>query len=208
MKQFSKLTILGILIFTSIVSKAQTQKSIGINLVPLIAKTLEINGEVKPKQWFAINAGTGYTFNTNYSGIIRWNIGDNTKDRQTSGWFLKSSFLFYPTGLKGKERKTRFFVGAGLALSTYNQSLTYIPFGSSEEPERTMTYKGALLSPIASIGFTSKIASRIYLNWGLQHAFYIPREGVIGTGRYNYQPGLGGQPSEYLQGIVALKYTF
>ena len=209
MKPFSKLTILGILIFSSIVSQAQIQKSIGINWVPLIAKTLEINGEVKPKQWFAINASTGYTFNTSYIGLIDYKVYDFTKDRKTSGWFLKSSFLFYPTGLKGKESKTSFFMGLGLALSDYNQSAIYMP---QDEPERRLTRTGTILSPLASLGFTSKISNHFYLNWGVQRPFYIHRDDFIGTRRRNYQPGLGNPQSDpfvgYLQGILTLKYTW
>ncbi|MCF2447223.1 hypothetical protein L0657_24930 [Dyadobacter sp. CY345] len=207
----------GILLFfisclPSLVS-AQWNAQLGVNVIPLIAKTLEVTSEFSHHPGYSLNVNAGYTFKTGFVGIPDYKIYDYISDRQTSGAFLKAGGRLYLRSLTGVQRRTNFFVGAAIIVSQYDQTALrrlVTPNGENTENYVDVSAKGVSFCPAFSIGFSRRIGEKFTFDWGLQKALVTRENDFIGTRRRNYQPGAGSGQSvflSYFQGILSLKYS-
>lgn len=191
---------------------AQWNAQLGVNVIPVIAKTLEITSEFSRHPGYSLNVHAGYTFKTGFVGIPDYKIYDYVSDRQTSGAFLKAGGRLYLRSLTGVERRTNFFIGGALIVSQYNQTALrrlVTSTGENTENYENVRSKGVSFCPSFSIGFSRRITNKFTIDWGLQKAFVNREHDFIGTRRRNYQPGAGsGQSvfSNYFQGILSLQY--
>lgn len=198
-------------LFTIQYVSSQTTKYVGINIVPTIARTLELTSELRPKPAYGITFNTGYTFNTGHNGFTDLDVLELIDNRKTKGLFFKLGGRVYLTSLKGQERTTNFFLGAGIIGSQYNQKALKTP--------PTDTYwmyiptkfhsKGFIVSPAVNAGFSFRISKKLLLETGLQHTLLVKRDDFIGRHHRNYQPGMGSgqaQPIKYIQGIINVKH--
>jgi len=195
-------------------SFAQWNAQLGVNVIPVIAKTLEISSEFSHHPGYSLTLNAGYTLKTGFTGIPDYKVYDYISERQTSGAFLKTGGRLYLQSLNGTQRRTNFFIGAALIISQYNQKALRRLTGPNYE--NTDNYvnvdsKGVSLCPAVSMGFSRRLSKKFTLDWGLQKAFLNRGDDFIGTKNRNYQPGAGsGQSiiSEYFQGNLTLKYQF
>jgi hypothetical protein len=206
------LIILKLILLLPVLGAAQWQSRIGLNVVPLVAKSLEVTSEFSHHPVYSLNFNAGYTFNTGYLPLFDIKFYDGVEKRRTSGAFAKAGGRVYPGSLNGRERRANFFVGAGLIVSEYKQKALKadLSSGSLDLDYRPVSSKGVILCPSFSMGFTAKVAKKMYLDWGIQKAFVNREDDLIGKKYRNYQPGAGsGQVhslTQYIQGILVLKY--
>lgn len=204
------LLIFVMLLLGPLVSSAQWRSKLGVNVVPVIAKTLEVTSEFSNHPSYSLHFNAGYTFSTSHIGMIDYDVFDGVKDRKTSGVFAKIGARFYPLSIKGREPRNSFFVGGSAILSQYRQTAMKTDVSLVESEYVSVSAKGITVAPALSLGFTSRISKRLALDWGVQKSFLYRKNDFIGRQRRNYQPGMGsGQSSPfmgYLQGIVAIKF--
>ena len=206
-----RLIFFSIFFLTTIMARAQWKTSLGVNIPPIIAKSIEISSELSRHPGYSLNFNIGHTFNTGHVGLIDRKVYDRMSERRTSGTFFKAGVRLYPTSMSGKQKRNHFFVGASLILSQYRQTAlfeklevsdTYVPISS----------KGVALFPAASIGFQHNLTRFLILDWGVQKSFVIRENNYLGLRDRNYQPGAGSAQSDpfigYFQGIIAFKYRF
>lgn len=192
------------------VCMAQWNTKIGINVVPLITKTLDIESEFSYHPGFAFQVGIGGTFNTSYQGLIHFDVYDGIEDRRTSGAFFKAGGKLYLNNLKGVVHRNNFFIGATGVFSYYHQKAMKRDL-NTEDIDNVKSYpvevKGLLFAPTISTGFWHRLNDKLSLEWGVQVPLYISRNNFLGLRDRNFQPGLGsGSLIPYLQGILMLKY--
>lgn len=206
-----RLIFFSIFFLTTIMARAQWKTSLGVNIPPIIAKSIEISSELSRHPGYSLNFNIGHTFKTGHVGLIDRKVYDRISERRTSGTFFKAGVRLYPTSMSGKQKRNHFFVGASLILSQYRQTAlfeklevsdTYVPISS----------KGVTLFPAATIGFQHNLTRFLILDWGVQKSFVIRENNYLGLKDRNYQPGAGSAQSDpfigYFQGIIAFKYRF
>ena len=206
------LLLLFLIIFHSNCS-AQWTRQVGINVVPLIANSVEVVSEFNRHPGYSLNFNAGYTFHTGYVGMIDHKVYDGLSQRKTSGAFAKAGGKLYLTGLNGKQRKTNFYLGLHVIISQYKKTAlkravdTNYQFTDEYTP---LSSQGVAVNPAISFGFTRRITQNFILDWGLQKAFIAQKNDGFGTSLRNYYPGAGSGQSDpfigYFQGILALKY--
>ncbi|QRR00052.1 hypothetical protein [Dyadobacter sandarakinus] len=210
-----KLPFLFLLFLSSVSCHAQWKASAGINLPPLIARSVEVSSELSRHPGYSLIFQAGQTFKSSHIGLTDYKVDDRISQRKTSGTFLKAGGRIYPGSLSGKQQRNRFFAGALLIFSHYNQTalmrdlLQDSGFG---EQYTWVSAKGTTLFPAATIGFQHQLTRSFILEWGVQKSFVIRRDNYLGSRQRNYQPGAGSAQSDpfigYFQGIVAVKYQF
>jgi hypothetical protein len=198
---------------------AQWEKQVGINLIPAIGKSFEVNSELRKNTAYSLNLALGYTFDSRHAGILDRRIYDGVSDLETSGTFVKAGGKIYPFGFGGKSQQANLYVGGYAVISQYKQSaIEGVSPGSYWDPINPIGGKGpvsadgVILFPAATIGFTGKIGRKLMLDCGIQKSFVTGREDFIGKEFNNYQPGAGTPQRDsyigYIQGVLALRYRF
>lgn len=209
MKRF--LPIFSLILLIPVFCSAQWEKQVGLNVIPLVAKSVEVVSEFTTHPGYGLTLNAGYTFGTDYIGIVTTDVDDGVRERSTSGFFAKAGGRVYPFSLGGRDRRMNFFTGMSLVLSQYNQTalkreLTNDFMLRPLEPVRS---DGVVLFPALSLGFSHRLSQYLILDWGVQKAFVNRKDDYIGRKGKNYQPGAGGGESfDYLQGQLVLKYKF
>ena len=194
------------------VSIAQWKADIGVNVIPIIAKSVEITSEFKRHPGYSINVNLGYTFDTGHIGLADYKVYDFISNRKTSGAFLKAGGRLYLASLGGKKRQTDFFIGAQIIGSQYHQTAIREPIdgGQNYVGKSAFSANGVIISPAVSFGITREIYKKFLLECGIQKSFISYRDDYLGRSARNYQPGMGSGQSDpfigYLQGIVAVRY--
>ncbi|MHA4739616.1 hypothetical protein [Dyadobacter sp. MSC1_007] len=206
-----RLILSSVFFLTTVMAHAQWKASLGLNIAPVLAKSIELSSEFSRHPGYSLDFNLGYIFKTGHIGLIDYKVDDRIRERRTSGTFFKAGARLYPTSMSGKQKRNHFFVGAFLVLSRYKQT------GFFEKLEVSDTYvpvstKGTALFPAATIGFQHHLSRFLRLDWGVQKSFVIRKDDYLGSKQRNYQPGAGSPQSDpfigYFQGILALKYQF
>ncbi|SEJ75971.1 hypothetical protein SAMN05216327_118159 [Dyadobacter sp. SG02] len=210
-----RLIFFTIFFLTTIVARAQWKTSLGINIPPVIAKSIEISSELSRHSGYSLNFNIGHTFNTGHTGLIDHKVNDGISERSTSGTFVKAGVRLYPTSISGKQKRNHFFVGASLILSQYKQTAlqqNLLEDAGFMDIRIPVSVKGTTLFPAATIGFQHNLTRFLILDWGVQKSFVIRENNYLGRRERNYQPGAGSAQSDpfigYFQGIIAFKYRF
>ena len=206
--------LLQLVIFVSIpaTSFAQWKADVGLNVIPLMARSVEISSELRRHPAYSLNFNVGYTFKSGHIGLADYKVYDFITKRRTSGGFLKAGGRIYLTGLSGKERKTDFFVGAQVIVSQYHQTAIREPIdgGQNYVGRSAVSANGIIVSPAVSFGLARELSKKLSMDCGVQKSFVTDRDDYIGRSARNYQPGMGSGQSDpfigYLQGILALRY--
>lgn len=195
---------------------AQKEIQVGVNIPPIIAKTLEVTSTFTTHPGYSINLNAGSTFGTSLSGPWLYDIYDGVGDRKTKGVFLKGGGRLFPFNMTGKKRRGNFYVGGFLILSHYNQEAMQKDLSdlNNDYPKETpISAKGTVFAKAFTMGFTHHLNSRLELDWGFQKSFGIKRSDYLGYPDRDYQPGVGTRSmnewySKYVQGVLSLRYRF
>ena len=204
---------IGLLIACFSDLQAQWQKCVGLNMLPLIARTIELTSEFGPHPAYALTVNVGYTHRSPFDGIVKVKVYDGVKDRQSSGGFLKVGGRLYLLSLTGRQPPVNLFAGAQLIGSQYHQTGTVqiIDPGFSPVPQAPyVEANGFVWGAAVTGGLTVRMAKRVTLDGGIQYGFQPTRHDYIGDRSFNYQPGFGisrtGSRVTSLQGILTVKY--
>lgn len=182
--------LLSVFFLTTVMAHAQWKASLGLNIPPVLAKSIELSSEFSRHPGYSLDFNLGHTFKTGHIGLIDYKVDDRIRERRTSGTFFKAGARLYPTSMSGKQKRNHFFVGAFLVLLHYEQT------GLFEKLEVSDTYvpvstKGTALFPAATIGFRHHLTRFLTLDWGVQKSFVIRKDDYMGNKHRNYQPGGG-----------------
>ncbi|GAB4022684.1 DUF3575 domain-containing protein [Spirosoma koreense] len=194
--------------------KAQWQSRIGLNLVPLAIRTVELTSEFSRHPAYALTFQTGYVFQSAFDGLSRVKVYDGISDRRSSGWFGKLGGRIYLLSLARKEPRFNLFVGAQLIASQYKQTgVAHVidpGFSPYEKPYIDLQVKGFLWGTALSAGTMVRLSERFALDAGLQYGFQPTRTDYLGDRAFNYQPGFGmsrkGAQVTSIQGLFTVKY--
>ena len=218
-----KIYLLFILSALSTETIAQWEKRIGINLLPLSVRSLEITSEFSRRPRFAFTVNAGYVYNSPYEGISGIKVYDGVQNRKTSGPFLKVGSRFYFMKPKVTQKKVNIFAGVLLVGAYYDKKadteVIYSNFPTDVIFKKT-TKKGFSWGPAMTAGLTLRINRRIDIDAGIQYGFMIENNQNIGRKDFNYEPGFGTSKTPALlifvpplallathaQAIVTLKY--
>ncbi|TLV03730.1 hypothetical protein [Dyadobacter luticola] len=193
-------------------AQAQWTRQIGINVVPLIARTLEVNSEFSDHPGYGLTLSAGHTFRTPHTGLINYDVYDGIDDRKTSGTFVKAGIKLNLNSITGTVQRTNFYIGTALILSQYRQTAMKRELDDVDRVTFPVSTSGVTLCPAVSMGFTTKIGKHLIFDWGVQKAFVYREDDFIGTRARNYQPGAGAEQAtpfvSYVQGMLSLRYRF
>lgn len=196
----------------SIGAQAQWKRQIGLNLVPMAAKTIEVTTELSHHPAYGIQVHGGYTFATGMESIYQNKVYDGVRERKTSGVFGKVGGRVYWFSLGGESPRVNLFTGVAFIVSQYKQSAEKADLTSQvgDWNYELVEARGVLVAPSFSVGLTHRLTNRFNLDWGFQHAYPQKRTDFIGLPGRNYQPGIGNRQEfgflKYTQGLLVLKY--
>ena len=213
MKQ--SLLVLILLVTVPRVVSAQWQKRIGINVIPLAIRTIELTSEFTNHPAYALTFNAGYVHESAFDGLVKSKVYDGVSDRRTSGLFVKAGFRTYLLSLTGKEPAFNLFVGAQLIGSQYRQRgiVSAIDPGfyvGGAPPDVAVRVSGFLWGTALSGGATVRLSQKLAFDVGIQYGLQPTRTDYIGDREFNYQPGFGisraGGTVTSVQGILTVKY--
>ncbi len=212
MKQ--SLLVLILLVTMPRVVSAQWQKRIGINVIPVAIRTIELTSEFTDHPAYALTFNAGYVHESAFDGLVKSKVYDGVSDRRTSGLFVKAGVRAYLLSLTGKEPAFNLFVGAQLIGSQYRQQavvqLWDSGFFPNGQPYENVQVSGFLWGTALSGGATVRLSKKLAFDMGIQYGLQPTRTDYIGDREFNYQPGFGisraGSTVTSVQGILTVKY--
>jgi hypothetical protein len=202
MKTISMLFV-GVFVLSNVLFAQQTSYQIGLNAVPLVDKTVELNATWTRSPDYDFFVHGGYSLPRNYLNNgkeFAWQYWEG----QASGAYLRLGGRAYlnPGG------KFRMFFGAQLTTSYLKQSgkRIYIveciaaPCPPFESDARKETY---LLSGGVTAGVRTNITPRLTLDLGVQANRFVFEKPDLLTNAV-YVPGVGRKP---IQAVASVQYT-
>jgi len=165
------------------VTFAQWRADIGINVIPVIANSVEITSEFSRHPGYTFIFNLGYTIQSGHTGLVDHKVYDQISNRKSSGAFLKAGGRIYLASLNGQQRKSNFFVGAKIIVSQYHQTAVMVPIdgGQNLEGETPVSSNGVIISPAISLGFTRKLSGNF--RWIGVYKNHCLRSAIIFMGR-------------------------
>lgn len=197
------------------VVSAQWQKRIGINLIPLAIRTIELTSEFTNHPAYALTFNAGYVYESAFDGLVKSKVYDGVSDRRTSGLFVKAGIRVYLLSLTGKEPAFNLFVGSQVIASQYRQRgvQSVIDPGfyvGGAPPDVALQVNGFLWGTALSGGATVRLSRKLAFDVGIQYGLQPTRTDYIGDRAFNYQPGFGisraGSTVTSVQGILTMKH--
>ncbi len=211
------LLVLLSLVYTK--GSAQWSTKVGVNLLPLTVRSLEITSEFNKDPHFALTVNAGYVHNTSYEGILGSKVGDGVSSRSTSGSFYKVGGRYYFMGSRARQPKVNIFAGA-LFIGSHYSKIAYIEDYIAQTRPVKSSKSGFSWGPAVTAGLTFHVNNRLSVDTGIQYSFVKDSKQNIGRKDFNYEPGFGASKSLLLlpafpplaiiatnaQAIVVLKY--
>lgn len=195
---------------------AQGQIRLGVNVLLLPLRTLEITGEFKKQPWYSVTLNAGYVHQSAYKGIGGVKLDDQIDDRSSSGWFGKAGGRLYLLSFTGNEPTVNLFLGAQFIAASYNQSgiqqTDRFENGTIVSSFSKVNSRGLIAGGALTGGLTFKLSKRFQLDPGIQYSFVPRRDDYVGYTGFNYQPGFGvtnrgGRYRKSIQGLLVLSYS-
>lgn len=193
-----KLYFLSLLCLLKIKSFAQWETQVGVNLLPITIGSYEISAELSHNPQLAIVANAGYLHKTGFEVLWDDKVGDNVKNRRTSGAFYKMGVRYYFVRSTAQPRKVKSFVGAMLIGSHYSKTADTTDFNAHWTGDliyAKTSRKGFSWGPAISFGLNFRLSSRFSLDIGTQNSYMINDDDWIGRKNRNYEPGFGVRTS-------------
>jgi hypothetical protein len=194
-------TIMIILIAFGISSKAQLIKTdyIGINLIPLIGKTLELGYEANIKSFISADIYAGYVFNSKLSSPYL--MGSSYEFSNKSGLFLKLGTRY---NLRNDIKKYAPFIGLNVVNAIAIEEGVNDPDFDDNTPNDPLNKNSYNLGIDGILGFTSPSNKLLNIDIGFQIG-YILIDNLIDF--HSYMPGMGVNFDNIrIQGILRIKY--
>lgn len=194
---------LGLLAFSHGLFAQRLSPQIGLNVVPLFDKTVELNATWTNSPEYDFYFQGGYTFPRNYL--------KNKNDFEWQYWEGKSSGAYLRVGGRAflnSNRKFRMFLGVQFTESYFKQSGTkYHVIECFMAPcyplESAAAKKTNMLSAGITGGFRTNLASCLSLDLGIQANTYVFGKPDL-LNNTVYVPGVGRKP---VQGVASIQYT-
>jgi hypothetical protein len=175
---------------------AQWSTRIGMNLLPITVRSLELNTEFGPKSCFAFTTNIGYVDKTSYEGLSGSKVWDGVTERKTSGFFYKAGARYYFRSYAATAPKVNIFAGALLIGSHYFKTAYRDDF--TETGPIKVSKSGFSWGPALVAGLTFRINSHVQMDTGVQFGFLPKADRNIGRGSFNYEPGFGASKTPLL----------
>ena len=194
------LIILLIGLGTSLKAQSEKPNYVGINLIPLFSKTLELGYEINVNSFLSFDLYTGYVFNSNMDSPRK--LGTDYELTNKSGFFIKIGTRY---NLRKDLKKIAPFIGLNIVNAIALEEGIYNPDFENNTPDEPVKRNSYNLGLNGIIGVTSPATKRINIDIGLQ----------IGTVLINnlldfhsYMPGMGVDfgGGVRIQGIARIKY--
>lgn len=166
--------------------------ALGINLPPIIGKTIDLKIETNPNSHLTTQLAIGYMQDNKLIGTI-YKVGDFTKNWNNAGAFV-SLGLRYNT--RNNFEKSTLFIGTKVIGGYFDQTADSSGGGK--------IHRTGFFSAIGiESGLTLKIQQRFSIDFGFQYSypFYKDRQA---SELFSVLPGIGSIGD--LQGILTLKY--
>lgn len=167
--------------------------AIGINLPPLVGKTIDLKLERICNNHWTMLIGLGAMKDNKLQGTF-FKLDDGMSNHINSG-------LFASLGIRFNKRKeivrNGIFIGGKLIGGNFDQQAT------EDETGAVIGRKGNFLAMGFESGVTLKIYKRLGMDIGIQYSPVLFSDKQV-SGRFSILPGIGAIGD--LQGILAIKY--
>jgi len=205
-----KILIVGLTISVQVKSQEYRLIGLGLNLPPLIGKTVSFDTDLINNKLYSYTLGIGGMINNTLPGTLH-KIGQSTYNHENSGIYISGGMRYTP----GKDiNKTYFFIGAKILGGYFKQSADYhepfeewfrdniIPKDYYFENEKV--YSEGLFTAFAfETGINIRFNNKLHTELGLQggHHFFTTKRQV--SNMSSILPGLGALN---IAGILKIKY--
>jgi len=188
------LTLVAILItLHSYTQETQGKYSIGLNLPPLIGKTIDLRFENNLNPHWALQLSAGVMIDNHMKGSV-YKVYDGLSDFNNSGFFASAGIRYY----HHKEvKKSALFAGVRIISGYFDQS------GRYEEGHNQVSESGYFIATGIEAGVTWRLSDKFKLDTGLQYSPVIYADRQVSR-FFSVLPGIGAIAD--LQGILAIKY--
>jgi hypothetical protein len=186
----------GLALLASLTASAQRWESrIGLNLLPLVARTLEVRAALHPTPAWALTLDVGGTLGSRFQGLSLSKVGDDVSGkRRTSGAYLRAGGKVYWKRLANPVAPVSFLTGLSVVASAY-RAVARVQDWSTLPPdparEETRTSRGFLWGLGLTGGLAWDLNRRFSHEIGVQYCLHPPRTDYFGLAYRNYQPGMG-----------------
>jgi hypothetical protein len=194
---------LGLLAFAQELFAQRISPQIGLNVVPLFDKTVEVNATVLRTPGYEIFLHGGYSFPKLYQ-TNQHELNDRYWEGKAGGAYLKLGARAYwnETG------KFRIYLGPQLTAGYLNQAgksttVVYCIIGPCPRLEREGKNRQNFLSGGITTGVTTNLTPRLTLDLGIQANTYVFEKPDL-LNNTVYVPGVGRKP---VQGVASIQYT-
>lgn len=167
--------------------------AIGINLPPLVGKTIDLKLEGICNNNWTMLIGLGAMEDNKLQGTY-FKLDDGMSNHSNSGLFATIGIRYNDSR---KMAKARLFFGSKLIGGSFNQQAT------EDETGAVIGRKGNFLAMGFESGVTLKIYKRLGMDIGIQYSPVLFSDKQV-SGRFSILPGIGAIGD--LQGILAIKY--
>ncbi len=190
-----KRLLLAATCLVSLTAAQRWERLVGLNVLPLVAKTLEIRASFSPIPAWALTLDAGGTFDSRFQGLGLSKVGDEVSgERRTVGAYGRVGAKMYWERLTNPTAPVSFLTGLSVIGSAYRaearlQDWSTLPPDPSREETRTS--QGFLCGLGLTGGIAWNLNNRFSHEIGLQYCLHQPRTDYFGLAYRNYQPGMG-----------------
>ena len=171
--------------------QAQQKFSLGINLAPMSAGSIELVTEYAFNKLVSISLKGGYAFEDGLRFILK--VDDGIDNKKHSGYFTKLGIKLYPY--------KNFFLTTNIIYSNYKNSGERIDQAGNKT---FLSSRGGIWALGLTPGYRFDIDNDfISILVGLQIGIAQARNDLVGIQAHNYQPGLGSVGNTYCQPMIA-----
>lgn len=173
--------------------EVKRQYAIGLNLPPLLGKTIDLRVEKNCNAHWTGQVGLGAMKDNKLQGTY-FKLDDGMSNHINSGLFATGGIRY---NVSRKMAKPRLFFGSKLIGGSFNQKAT------EDETGAVISRKGNFLALGFESGVTLKIYKRLSMDIGIQYSPVLFSDKQV-SGRFSILPGIGAIGD--LQGILTVKY--
>lgn len=173
--------------------EVKRQYAIGLNLPPLVGKTIDLKLERICNNNWTMLIGLGAMKDNKLQGTY-FKLDDGMSNHINSGLFATGGIRY---NVSRKMAKARLFFGSKLIGGSFNQQAT------EDETGAVIGRKGNFLALGFESGVTLKIYKRLCMDIGIQYSSVLFSDRQVSS-RFSILPGIGAIGD--LQGILTVKY--
>lgn len=193
MKKLISTLIAALVTLYCYTQETQGKYSIGLNLPPLIGKTIDLRFENNLNPHWTLQLSAGAMIDNHIKGSV-YKVYDGLAYFNNSGFFGSAGIRYY---YHKEVKKSALFGGVKIINGYFDQS------GRYEEGHNQVSESGYFIATGIEAGVSWRLSDKFKLDTGLQYSPVIYADRQVSR-FFSVLPGIGAIAD--LQGILAFKY--